>query len=81
MTLTIRQPGRSEGRAAGLDRSLSTLDALREAEPGITGKRSILSALQKSLGSLAPDERAPAGALLQEARREVEAALERQRES
>ncbi|MGA2294178.1 MAG: phenylalanine--tRNA ligase subunit alpha [Acidimicrobiales bacterium] len=64
----------------GLIDSLSTLDALREAEPGITGKRSILSALQKSLGSLPPDERAPAGALLQEARREVEAALERQRE-
>jgi phenylalanyl-tRNA synthetase alpha chain len=59
----------------GLIDSLSTLDALREAEPGITGKRSILSVLQKSLGSLEPDGRAAAGALLQEARREVEAAL------
>ena len=55
--------------------SLSTLDALREAEVGITGKRSILSVLQKSLGSLAPEERAAGGALLQEARREVEEAL------
>jgi phenylalanyl-tRNA synthetase alpha chain len=55
--------------------SLSTLDALREAEVGITGKRSILSVLQKSLGSLAPEERAAGGALLQEARRDVEQAL------
>ena len=43
--------------------SLSTLDALREAEPAITGKRSILATLQKSLGSLEPDERRDAGAV------------------
>ena len=59
--------------------SLSTLDELKEAEPFITGKRSILSALQKSLGQLEADARADAGALLQEARREVEAALEGRR--
>ena len=58
---------------------MSTLDALREAEPVDHGKRSILSTLQKSLGSLEPDERRDAGAQLQEARREVEAALERRR--
>ncbi|HEY5111875.1 MAG TPA: phenylalanine--tRNA ligase subunit alpha [Acidimicrobiales bacterium] len=56
--------------------ALSTLDALREAEPALTGKRSILSALQKLLGSLEPDERKAAGAQLQEARRVVESALE-----
>jgi len=60
--------------------ALSTLDALREAEPTITGKRSILSSLQKSLGSLEPDARRDAGAQLQEARREVEDALSRRRE-
>ena len=56
--------------------SLASLTALREAEPSLTGKRSIFSALQKSLGALAPEERGAAGAKLQEARREVERALE-----
>src|ERR1019366_9453028 len=59
--------------------SLATLDELLAAEPTITGKRSLLSTLQKSLGSLDPDARKDAGALLQEARREVEAALEARR--
>src|SRR5580704_8752298 len=58
---------------------LDSLDHLREAEPVITGKRSILSALQKSFGVLAPEERKEAGAQLQEARRVVEAALEARR--
>jgi phenylalanyl-tRNA synthetase alpha chain len=53
---------------------------LREAEPTITGKRSILSSLQKSLGSLEPEARRDAGAQLQEARREVEEALSARRE-
>jgi phenylalanyl-tRNA synthetase alpha chain len=53
---------------------LSTIDELRDAEPSITGKRSILSALQKSFGVLAPEDRKEAGAQLQEARRVVEAA-------
>jgi phenylalanyl-tRNA synthetase alpha chain len=60
--------------------ALETLDALREAEPAITGKRSLLSSLQKSLGALEPEERREAGALLQEARREVEAALNARRD-
>jgi phenylalanyl-tRNA synthetase alpha chain len=59
--------------------SLSTLDALREAEPTITGKRSILSTLQKSLGSLEPEDRREGGALLQEVRRDVETALAERR--
>ena len=59
--------------------ALESLAALREAEPSIVGKRSLLATLQKSLGSLEPDQRRQAGAQLQEARREVEAALERRR--
>ena len=59
--------------------SLTSLESLREAEPSIIGKRSILSALQKSLGALAPEERRDAGATLQEARRLVESALEQRR--
>ena len=56
--------------------SLNSLEALRDAEPFLTGKRSVLSGLQKSLGALEPDERRDAGAQLQEARRTVEFALE-----
>src|SRR5664280_3317636 len=59
--------------------SLATLDELLAAEPRITGKRSFLSTLQKSLGSLEPDARKDAGALLQAARRDVESALEARR--
>ena len=55
---------------------LANIDQLREAEPSITGKRSILSALQKSFGVLAPEDRKEAGAQLQETRRVVEAALD-----
>src|ERR1700722_6045785 len=58
---------------------LASIEALREAEPAITGKGSILSALQKSFGALAPEDRREAGAQLQEARRVVEAALEARR--
>ena len=61
-------------------KALSSLEALREAEPLIIGKRSILSTLQKSLGGLEPDDRREAGAQLQQARRTVEAALELRRE-
>ncbi len=59
--------------------SLASLDDLRDAEPFITGKRSVLTGLQKSLGALEPDDRKAAGALLQEARREVEEALDAKR--
>jgi phenylalanyl-tRNA synthetase alpha chain len=59
--------------------ALSTLDALLEAEPSLSGRRSVFSALQKSLGSLEPDQRRTAGAELQEARRVVEAALSERR--
>jgi phenylalanyl-tRNA synthetase alpha chain len=59
--------------------ALATIEALREAEASLTGKRSILSTLQKSLGALEPDARKAAGAELQEARRVVESALEARR--
>ena len=58
---------------------LESIEELRAAEASITGKRSILSALQKSFGALAPEERRDAGAQLQEARRVVEAALDHRR--
>ena len=58
---------------------LESIEQLRAAESTITGKRSILSALQKSFGVLAPDERKDAGAKLQEARRVVESALDQRR--
>ena len=59
--------------------AFATLEELRDAEPSITGKRSILATLQKSLGSLEPDERRSAGAQLQEARRVVVDAFEARR--
>src|ERR1700684_3541598 len=58
---------------------LESIEQLRESEPTTTGKSSILSALQKSFGVLAPEDRKEAGAQLQEARRVVEAALEARR--
>ncbi len=59
--------------------AVSSLDELRDAEPTLVGRRSALAILQRSLGSLEPDERRDAGARLQEARREVEAAIEARR--
>jgi phenylalanyl-tRNA synthetase alpha chain len=56
--------------------SLTTLEELRESEAGLTGKKSVLSTLQKSLGSLEPEERRSAGALLQDARRRVQEAFD-----
>jgi phenylalanyl-tRNA synthetase alpha chain len=60
--------------------AFTTLEDLRDAEPSITGKRSILATLQKSLGSLEPDERRSAGAQLQEARRVVVDAFDARRQ-
>lgn len=60
--------------------ALATLDELKDAEASITGKRSVLATLQKSLGSLEPDERRAAGAELQEARRLVVAAFDARRD-
>jgi phenylalanyl-tRNA synthetase alpha chain len=54
---------------------LVSLAELLEAEPFLTGKRSVLTNLQKTLGALAPEDRAAAGAQLQEARARVSDAL------
>ncbi len=59
--------------------ALASLEQLRDIEPSILGKRSVLSSLQKSLGVLAPEDRRDAGAQLQGARRVVEAAFEARR--
>ncbi len=56
-----------------------SLEALEEAVPTLTGKRSVFSRLQKSLGSLEIEERRTVGAELQAARRVVEAALDDRR--
>ncbi len=55
--------------------ALNSLEELIASEPSLVGKRSVLSSLQKSLGSLSPEERRDAGARLQEARRRVDEAL------
>ena len=59
--------------------ALTSLEALRDAEPTIVGKRSILASLQKSLGSLEPNERRDAGARLQNARTTVGDAFDARR--
>jgi phenylalanyl-tRNA synthetase alpha chain len=59
--------------------ALISLEALRSAEPTIVGKRSVLASLQKSLGSLEPDERREAGARLQDARTTVGDAFDARR--
>jgi len=51
---------------------LTTLD---ESHATLLGRRSAFVTLQRSLGSLAPEERGPAGATLQDARRRVEEAF------
>ena len=59
--------------------ALSSLEELREAEAALTGRRSVLARLQRSLATLDPNARKEAGAALQEARRGVEAAFEDRR--
>ena len=70
-----------EETAAALTTIASTneLAALLDAHPRLLGRRSPFVALQKSLGTLALEERAGAGATLQEARRRVEDAFEARR--
>ncbi|MBA2610225.1 MAG: phenylalanine--tRNA ligase subunit alpha [Actinobacteria bacterium] len=52
-----------------------TLDELREAESSVLGKHGVFAAAKKRLASLAPEERAPAGASINAARAAVEAAI------
>ncbi len=71
----------AEETAAALTRigAANELADLLEAHTHVLGRRSALVALQKSLGALAPQERAGAGATLQDARRRVEEAYEARR--
>jgi phenylalanyl-tRNA synthetase alpha chain len=56
-----------------------SIDALREVETEILGKRSALSGAHRALGALAPDERRAVGARLHEARAAIEALVEERR--
>ncbi len=60
--------------------AVSSLEELDERVATIVGKRSAFAAVQKSFGSLDPEERRTMGARLQEARRSVEDAVESRRE-
>jgi phenylalanyl-tRNA synthetase alpha chain len=59
--------------------ALESAEALREAEATLTGRRSELAVLQRSLGQLDADARREAGARLQAARQNVEEAIEERR--
>jgi phenylalanyl-tRNA synthetase alpha chain len=66
-------------RALASIEALDDLAALLEAQATLVGRRSPFVTLQRSLGSLAPEERSAAGATLQDARRRVEEAFEARR--
>ena len=59
--------------------AVSSIEELDERVASIVGKRSAFAAVQRSFGSLDPDERREMGARLQEARRAVENAVESRR--
>ncbi len=59
--------------------ALASLDALREAEASLVGRRSPFAEAQRALGALGEEERRTRGAALQEARRRVEGELEARR--
>lgn len=54
----------------------ASVAALHDIEPLVLGKRSPLTTLQRTLGSLDPEERKIAGAALQEARRQVQGSFD-----
>ena len=66
---TLRDAVSAANEAIASSTSMSELLAV---EPDVLGKRSPVTAAQKSLGALEPDERKAAGALVQEARRTIE---------
>lgn len=57
----------------------ASLDDLREAEAALTGREGSLTALQKSLGALPPEERKTRGQALNEARTRLSAAVAQRR--
>jgi phenylalanyl-tRNA synthetase alpha chain len=58
-----------------------TLDELREVESSVLGKQGVFAAAKKALGALAPEDRARAGARINEARSKVEAAVAARRDA
>ena len=60
-------------------RDATDLDALREVEAALLGKKGELTSLKKRLGGLEPDERRTAGQALNEARSALEAAAAERR--
>ncbi len=58
-----------------------TLDKLREAESSALGKQGVLASAKKALSALAPEDRAAAGARINEARATVEASVAVRREA
>ncbi len=67
--------GDETARALAAIEAADELGALDESHATLVGRRSAFVALQRSLGTLAPEERGAAGATLQEARRRVEEAF------
>ncbi len=59
----------------------TTLDALRQAETDVLGKKAPITLLKKQLGGLDPDERRVAGQALNDARRQLEAELDARRQA
>jgi phenylalanyl-tRNA synthetase alpha chain len=72
---TIRQEGEKAIGAA------SSTDELSVLETELLGKKSTLAAVQRTMGSLTPDERKVAGQQLQEVRVALEAAIGSRREA
>ena len=68
-----------EERAVARLTAAGTAEELRAAETEVLGKRSELSAVNKRLGALSPEERRHVGRLVNEARRRLEAAAEARR--
>ncbi|MDP9070602.1 MAG: phenylalanine--tRNA ligase subunit alpha [Actinomycetota bacterium] len=68
-----------EARASALLATARTTEELRAAEAEVFGRRSELSAVNKRLGALSPDERRHVGRLVNEARGRLEAVAEARR--
>jgi phenylalanyl-tRNA synthetase alpha chain len=66
----------AEAAALAAIEAAGTVEGLAEAKTAVLGKGAALTAAQRSLGSLPPEDRKDAGRALNEVRRRVEARLE-----